>query len=145
MRGDDHVEAEKYLERVKKLDAMILNKQRDYERWVAVADGGGGDSAGERVQASRNLHRGSDAIGNYIDLEREISSLKQERQNIIRTIEQLPTEEYCVTYNLYVEDYSLKEIAYKRHKSYDWVKARKKRSLALVQSILEEQTSTESG
>lgn len=133
--------AESYLDRIKKIDAMIQNKLRDHERWVEAADGLGGASVGERVQTSRNLHRGSDAIGNYIDIEAEILTLKQERQAIIKTIEQLPSAEYSVIYMLYVHDYTMKEIAFHKKKSYDWVKAKKKNGLALIQSSLDMLTS----
>ena len=139
------MKAEQYLDRVKKIDAMIKNKLRDRARWIEIADGLGCASDGERVQASRNLHRGADAIGNYIDLDREIDALKAERADIIRTIEQLPVEEYDVIYKLYVEDYTRKELAYHYGKSLDWVKERKKRGLMLIQSMLDKQTSTESG
>ena len=128
--------AESYLDRIKKIDAMIQNKLRDHERWVEAADGLGGASVGERVQTSRNLHRGADAIGNYIDIEAEILTLKQERQAIIKTIEQLPSAEYSVIYMLYVHDYTMKEIAFHERKSYDWVKAKKKNGLALIQTML---------
>lgn len=140
------MQAEQYLDRVKKIDAMIKNKLRDHERWVEVAEGLGGASVGERVQTSRNLHRGSDAIGNYIDIENEIAHLKQERQAIIQTIEQLPSTEYEVIYKLYVQDYTLKELAYHFGKSYDWVKRKKSNGLKLLQGMLGEgkaQTSTE--
>lgn len=127
-----------YLDRIKKIDAMIRNKLRDHARWVGVAEGLGGASDGERVQSSRNLHRGADAIGNYIDLEREIEALKQERKEIINTIEQLPSTEYDLIYKLYVQDYTMKEIAYHFGKSYDWVKLKKKRALVLLQAILDD-------
>ena len=128
--------AEAYLDRIKKIDSMIKNKLRDHARWVEMADGLGGAALGERVQSSRNLHRGSDAIDTYIDIEREINVLKQERQAIIQTIEHLPSIEYGVIYKLYVEDYTLKELAYHFGKSYEWVKDHKKIGLELVQSLL---------
>ena len=137
--------AEQYLDRIKKIDAMIKNKQREHWRWEEVADGMGGASDGERVQASRNLHRSADAIGNYIDLEREIDALKQERHTIIQTIEQLPSTEYDLVHKIYVQDYTMKELAYHFGKSYDWVKAKKRRALMMVQSMLDAQTSTERG
>lgn len=129
--------AEEYLEQIKKIDSMIRNKLRDYQRWAEVADGMGGAALGERVQSSRNLHRGSDAIGNYIDIEREINALKKERQTIIQTIERLPPDEYTVIYGLYVDCYSMKEIAYTEKKSYDWMKRKKRKGLALIQSHLD--------
>lgn len=127
--------AEEYLERIKKIDSMIKNKLRDHARWLEVADGLGGASLGERVQSSRNLHRGSDAIDTYIDLEREINALKQERQRIIETIEQLPSAEYDVIYKLYVEDYTMKEVAYHAGKTYDWVKRHKRSALLMLQTF----------
>lgn len=137
--------AEQYLDRIKKIDAMIKNKQREHWRWEEVADGMGGASDGERVQASRNLRRSADAIGNYIDLEREIDALKQERHTIIQTIEQLPSTEYDLIHKFYVQDYTMKELAYHFGKSYDWVKAKKRRALMMVQTLIDAQTSTERG
>lgn len=131
--------AETYLDRIKKIDSMIKNKLRDYQRWVEQADGLGGAALGERVQSSRNLHRGSDCIDTYIDLEREINALKQERQRIIDTIEQLPSAEYDVIYKLYVEDYTLKEVAYHFQKSYEWAKYKRKQGIELVQALLDKQ------
>lgn len=129
--------AEAYLDRIKKIDAMIRNKLRDYQRWAEVADGMGGAALGERVQSSRNLHRGADAIGNYIDIENEIKCLRFEREAIITKIEMLPPDEYTVIYGLYVDGYSMKEIAYTEKKSYDWVKRKKREGLALIQSHLD--------
>jgi DNA-directed RNA polymerase specialized sigma24 family protein len=135
--------AETYLDRIKKIDSMIKNKLRDYQRWVEQADGLGGAALGERVQSSRNLHRGSDAIDTYIDLEREINALKQERQRIIDTIEQLPSAEYDVIYKLYVEDYTLKEVAYHFQKSYEWAKYKRKHGIELVQVLLDKRRGIE--
>ena len=131
--------AETYLERIKKINLLIMNKKREHARWVDAAEGLGGVASGDRVQASRNLHRGADAIGNYIDLEREIKALESEKQNIIRTIEQLPGVEYDILHKLYIQEYSMKEIAYQYKKSYDWVKLKKRHALRLLQAVLDEQ------
>jgi hypothetical protein len=64
--------AEKYLERVKMIDAILINKLEDHRRWVEVADSLGGFSVGERVQSSPNLQKGAAAIDHYLDLEREM-------------------------------------------------------------------------
>ena len=139
--------AEQYLDQIKKIDSMIRNKLRDYNRWLELAEGLGGASVGERVQSTRNLHRGADAIGNYIDIDREIDALKAERFKIIRNIEGLPFDEYEVIYMLYVGEYdkahdtyiryTMKEIAYLKKKSYDWVKRRKGNGLKLLQAVLD--------
>lgn len=130
--------ASEYLSRVKKIDYMIRNKVEEHRHWESVASGLVGASLGERVQASRNLHKGADAIDKYIDIEAEIRALRQERQEIIGTIERLPTEEYDLIYRLYVKGESMKELAYHFGKSYDWVKRKKSYALKLVQAMLDE-------
>lgn len=135
--------AETYLDRIKKLDTMIRNKLKEYNRWVELAEGIGGASVGDRVQSTRNLHKGADAIGNYIDIETEIQALEDERQSIINTLEKLPFTEYDLLYKLYVNYYTMKEVAYHTGKSYDWVRMRKGQALRLLQSVLDARTSTE--
>ena len=132
------MKAERYLDRVRMIDAMIGNKRREHQRWVDAAEGLGGVASGDRVQASRNLHRGADAIGNYIDLEREIKALESEKQNIIRTLERLPSVEYDILHKLYIQYDSMKEISFQYHKSYEWVKLKKRHALRLLQEILDE-------
>lgn len=141
--------AETYLERVKKIDVLILNKMREHARWVDSAEGLSGAASGERVQSTRNLHRGADAIGNYIDLEREINALETEKQNIIHTIERLPSVEYDILHKLYVGNYdkkldrmqysTLKDIAFRYKKSYDWAKKKKQHAMRLLGAVLDEQ------
>ena len=143
------MKAETYLERIKKIDVLILNKIREYRRWVDAAEGLSGAAFGERVQSSRNLQRGADAIINYTVLESEIKALEAEKQNIIRNIERLPSEAYDVLYMYYVGKYdkkldrmqyaSLKDIAYKYKISYDGAKKKKQRALRLLGAVLDEQ------
>lgn len=136
--------AEKYLEQIKGIDAIIINKLKDHRRFIELATGIGGFSDGERVKSSPNLQRGADSIGAYIDIEREIAELKRKRESIIKTIEKLPPVEYKILYMLYVEynedgeDYTFKELAYKFKKSYDFIKKRKRRALRILQTILDE-------
>jgi DNA-directed RNA polymerase specialized sigma subunit len=129
--------AEEYLDQIKKIDAVIINKSEEYRRWVGIASGHGDFSVGERVQASRNLHQIPNAIAKYIDIEREIDDLKQKRAEIIKTIEQLPSVEYKIIYMLYVKDSTLKEIAFDFERSYEWVKKRRKNALRMVQNIID--------
>lgn len=130
--------AEKYLEQILKIDAIILNKLKEYKRWVDVAEGVGGFSVSDRVQSTRNLHRGADAIGEYIDLEREINELKRRKNEVIGTIQQLPFYEYRVLYLIYVDGYMLKEIPSQLDKSYIWAKKTKSKALRDLQSILDD-------
>lgn len=134
MRG---LTAEEYLGLIKKIDAIIANKLQDHARWVEIAEGLGGASVGERVQSSRNMQQTATAIGSYVDIEREIKDLKRERQEIIRSIEQLPFPEYEAMYLLYVRDFTLKEVAYHFKRSYDWAKVTKRVALRRIQEIID--------
>lgn len=128
--------AEAYLDRIKKLDAMIRNKRNDYDRWKDIARGLGGSGDGERVQSARNLQKTADAVIAYVDIESEIKRLEAERQSILRTIEELPFLEYDVIYRLYVGDETMKEIAYRHDKSYEWVKLKKKSAFRHIEAML---------
>lgn len=130
--------AEQFLERVKKIDALIENKLKEYNRWVEAAEGMGGFSVSERVMSSGSLQKMPDAIGNYIDIEQEIKALKQERRAIINTLEQLPPTEYKLLHKSFIEDYTLYEIADYFKRSYDWAKKKKRTALNLLQEIIDE-------
>lgn len=119
------------------IDAIISNKIKDYKRWVEIAEGLGDFSVSERVQSSKNLHKIPNAIGRYVDIDREIEALKRERLEIINTLEQLPNTEYELLYRIFVKGYTLKEVADYFDRSYDWVKKRKRKALLMVQDVLD--------
>lgn len=129
--------AEEYLSQIRKIDAMIINKKRDYKRWLDIADGLGGFSIAERVQTTRNLQRGSDAIAEYLGIEEEIKELEKKRQSIIDTLEKLPFYEYTILYMIYVDGYMVKEIPSCFDKSYEWVKKTKRKAIKRLQNILD--------
>jgi hypothetical protein len=129
--------AEEYLEQIKKIDAMISNKKRDYERWANVADGLGDFSVSERVKTSRNLHRGSDAIIEYISIEGEIKALEKKRKGIIETLQQLPCDEYKILYAIYVDGCRVKELPSRFKMSNAWVKWKKRQALDHVQILID--------
>lgn len=137
IKGGDDMTAEEYLSQIKKIDAIIINKKRDYKRWLDIADGVGGFSVAERVQTTRNLQRGSDAIAEYIGIEEEIKELEKKRQSIIDTIESLPYYEYKILYMIYVDGYMVKELPSELDKSYSWVLWKKREALRQLQSILD--------
>lgn len=132
--------AEEYLRQIAKIDALILNKQADYRRWQEIAEGFGSFSDGDRVQGSKNLQKIPDAIGRYIDIEREVERLKQRRLEIIGTMEQLPAWEYDVLFRQYACGETLKEIAYNTKYSYDWVRHTKSKAMRMLQQILDERS-----
>lgn len=130
--------AEEYLKQIKMIDAIIINKRKDYNRWKEIADGyGGGFSVTERVHTTRNLQKGSDAIIEYISIDGEIKALKNKRQGIINTIQSLPYYEYKVLYAIYVDGLMVKELPSLFDKSYEWAKKMKRQALDHVQQIID--------
>lgn len=129
--------AEKYLERLKKIDFIIPNKIAEYKRLVSMAEGMGDFSVQDKVQSSPNLQKIAGAIGKYIDIEREIEALELERAAIIATLEKLPAVEYRLLYELYAKDRTLKECAFDLKMPYDTVKKKKRSALRLLQAILD--------
>lgn len=130
--------AEQYIDRIKKIDVIIENKREDYARWFGIAEGMGGFSASEGVQSSKNLQKMPDAVGRYMEIEREIDALKAERESIIKTLEKLSAVEYGVILKFYVHGYSHKEISRHYNKSYDWSRKKKQVALKHLQAILDE-------
>lgn len=129
--------AEQYIKQIKKYDYIIANKVKEYQHWVDVAGGMGGCSMGDKVQSQRNLHKGSDAIAKYIDVESEIKELRRKRQGILDTLQQLDPIEYEVLYKIYLEDLMLKELCSIFNKSYTWVKDEKRKALRHLQAIID--------
>jgi DNA-directed RNA polymerase specialized sigma subunit len=143
--------ADEYLDQIAKIDAIVINKSEEskklddeYKRLKALASGLGGFSVSERVQSTRDLQKNAHMIIDYVDIEqeikkimREIDELKRKRAEIIKNIERLPSAEYKVIYALFVQDCTLKEVAYKCQKSYEWVKQKKARGLKLIQTMID--------
>lgn len=130
--------AEEYLEQIKTIDGIIVDKMKDYKRWKDIADSyGGGFSVTERVQTTRNLQKGSDAIIEYISIDGEIKALKNKRQGIINTIQSLPYYEYKILYAIYVDGLMVKELPSLFDKSYEWAKKMKRQALDHVQQIID--------
>lgn len=127
--------AEIYLERIKKIDAIIENKIEDHHRWVEVANGLGGFS-GEKVSSGRSLDKIPNAIARYCDIEAEIDGLQQERKAIIDKIENLPTLEYKIIYEIYVKGHTIKETAHSLKISTEFVKKHKRKGLTLIGEMI---------
>lgn len=129
--------AEEYLEQIKKLDAIISNKMKDYEDKVGVAIGLGDFSVSERVKSSPNLHRNADNIIEYISIEEEIKKLQIKRKGIIETLQQLPCDEYKILYAIYVDGCRVKELPSRFKMSNAWVKWKKRQALDHVQILID--------
>lgn len=129
--------ADEYLRQVRQIESIVRNRMLDRLRWTDIAEGKGGGGDGDRVQSSRNLQPMQMAVANYLDIDKEITYLRNKRDEIIKVIESLPHKEYEVIYKIYVEDMTRKEVAYFYGKSLDWVKTHKRSALTRIQAILD--------
>ena len=132
--------ADEFVKRIRQIDHIIARRMVEYERWNSIASDIGCPSLGERVSSSRNLNRGADAICSYVGIDSEIASLGEERERIVKILDRLPTDEHDVIFELYVDSLSIKEVAYQHHRSYEWVKIKRKKALELIQSMLDSET-----
>lgn len=135
--------AKHYLMQIEKLDMMIQNKIAEAEYWKEIASGTGVNCDGERVQSQGSKQQMADAVGKYVDIEREITEaidrLIDLRRGIIQTIEMLKNvNHYDVLYKRYVLYKEYYEIADDMKKSQSWVTKEHGKALVLVQKILNE-------
>ena len=116
------MEAEKFLERIKMIDSIIETKKEHYRRWKDIAYDINGFNISERVQSTKNPHKTTDAVDNYVDIEKEIESLQTERAERLSVLEKLSPVEYDFLYRKYIIGCKNREIAHHFGKSYDWNK-----------------------
>lgn len=135
-------ESQKYLERVKMLDLLIVNKLAEKARWFEIATSTTANmSGGDRVKSSSDPHRMEAAVCSYIEAGREydvfVAECKKEKDEIIHTIEQLTPTEYDLLHNVYVQYKSLKEYAIFKDKAYSWATSVHGNALQHLQDILD--------
>ena len=134
-----------FLRQVDKLDRLIANKLIEKERWKALAMGTSANTEGERVQSSGSKQRMQDAVCRYVSIEEEINQYIDElvgiKQNIISTIEELPTNEYDILHKVYIQHIKLHKVAENwegEAKSLTGVKKIHRKALSSLQKILDE-------
>jgi len=136
------MEAKQFLNQLKKLDKMIENKLAEKARWQAMATRTTAQIGGERVQSSGSKQKMADAVGSYLDIEREIDEqvdkLVDTRQEVICVIEKLNTTEYDLLHKVYVQYMSLYEVADMYGNTYSWATTVHGRALKNVQKILDQ-------
>jgi RNA polymerase sigma factor (sigma-70 family) len=126
-----------YLSRIEELDIKLKRVQENKERWLDIATNVTSSMGGERVQTSGNVQKMEDAIINSMDYDERIVELNKERDEIIKTIEQLPFKEYNVLYMKYVDRWGYYDIASSCGKSYSWVTSVHGRALQSLKKILD--------
>ena len=132
--------AKEFLRQIKKLDRLIENKLIEIQRWKDIANNTTATLSGERVQSSGNPQKIADAIGRYIDLEREINQdideLVEAKKDVISVIEQLNATEYDIIHKIYVQYLTLEDVADAYDRTYSWATTIHGRALKHVQNIL---------
>lgn len=132
--------AKEYLKKIKKIDLMIRNRIAEQQQWRDMALSITAQMNGERVQSSSNQQKMADAIIKALDIgdddSGEIRELKEERREIVSTIEQLNATEYDLLYKVYVQQFSFQDVADANDRTKDWVKTVHGRALQSVQQIL---------
>ena len=149
------MKAKEFLEQVRKLNVLIENKLAEIAQWKAIATSataGGTDVVidgkvhqMDQVQSSGSQQKMADAVIHYVDLEAEINAdidkLIDSKKDILNVIEQLEAEKYDLLHKVYVQGFTLDEVALKYGFSYSWATTLHGRALKDVQSILDERGS----
>lgn len=141
--------AKEYLKQIRKLDTMIRNKIAEQQQWKNIALGIVAHNDGERVQSSGNQQKMANAVERYVDIEAEINEsidkLVATKQEVIETIERLDVIEYDLLHMVYVQYFTLEEVANKCGNSYSWATTVHGRALKNVQKILDSGERNEDG
>lgn len=134
--------AKDFLRQIRKLDKMIENKLAEVQQWKEIANNTTANLTGERVQSSGNPHKIADAIGRYIDLEREINQciddLVAAKKEVISVIEQLNATEYDVLHKVYVQGFTFDEVAAACKRTTSWATTVHGRAMKHLQTILDQ-------
>lgn len=132
--------AKEFLSQIKKWDVMIDNKLKEVEQWKAIATRTTAQMGSERVQSSGSQQKMADAVGTYIDIQKEIlknvDRLRKSRKEVIDVIERLNATEYDVLHKRYVQGFTYKEIGTSCGKTEGWATTIHGRALQNVEKIL---------
>lgn len=131
------MQAKAFLRQLKKIDAMIKNKRIEMSMLWDGATNTVATMHGERVKSSGNPQRSASLSDERLDLEREISSLKEKKRDIISVIEQLNADEYDLLHRVYVQHIRLCDVSATVDMSYSNVTTVHGRALKHVQDILD--------
>lgn len=138
--------AKDFLLQIKKLNKLIENKLVEIQQWKDIACGATSNLSGEKVESSHNPRKTEDAICKYLDLEAEAQKdfdrYIKAKNDVISVIEQLNATEYDFLHKVYVQDFTLQDVAIKYDMSYNWATTTHGRALKHVQMILNRREET---
>lgn len=136
------MQALEFLNQIKKYDRIIDAKIDEIRRWKSIAVSVNADISSERVQTSPTGDKMETAIINYVELEKtltdEIKRLETARQEIVKTIETLPADQFQILNLLFVQMYSVTDTADKVEMSKSWVFKKRKDAIDNLQKTLDE-------
>lgn len=139
------LKAKDYLRQLRGLDRLIENKLAEREQWKAIATNVTQHLSSDRVQTSGNPQKMSNAVIKLVDIEKEIDEAVDKyvdtKREIIATITKLnATNEtyYNVLHKVYVQYFTLNEVADMYGKERSWIDTIHGRALKIVQRIIDE-------
>lgn len=136
------MDVKEYLGQIKDLELNIKHMQEELEELRSVATKITSTLSGERVQSSGSNQKMADAVCSFVDLEKEISAKIAEsylkKREIIKTIELLDYKNRDFLYKVYVQGYSLSDVASMSNKEYGWSTYRHGIALERLREILKE-------
>lgn len=135
------MKAKEFLQQIGKINNMLNNKIAEKKQWWEIATGTTSRISGERVQSSGSQQKMADAMDRAIDIEAEINAqietLFRTKRDILSVIEQLNATEYDVLHKVYVQFFTLQEVADSYKNSYSWATTIHGHAIAHVQKILD--------
>ena len=138
--------AKEFLLQIRKLDKLIENKMAEAQQLREMANNTSVDMSRERVQSSGNHDVTANAICAYLDLDAEIARRLDEliaaKKDVINVIEQLNATEYDILHKIYVQGFTLQEVASLYDRRYEWATTTQGRALKHVQMILNKRKET---
>ena len=137
--------AKDYLKQLRQLDKLIENKLAERDQWYAMATTVTQRLSGDRVQSSGNPQKMEDAILKLMEAEKEVDAavdtFVDAKREILATITKLSaTNEtyYDVLHKIYVQYYTLDDVAEMYNNSRAWIDKTHGRALNIVQRIIDE-------
>ena len=141
--------SKEFLLQIKKLNRLIENKLIEVQQLKDIASNATSNMSGEQVPSGKsgNTDKIANAICAYMDLENEINhdidELIDKKKAVVSVIEQLNATEYDVLHKVYVQSFTLQEVATRYDRAYSWATTIHGRALKHVQNILDEREKDE--
>lgn len=132
------MDAKKYLQQIERYRCRIKNKLEEKSMWMGMATGITSNADGERVQSSGTKDKMSCAVIESVSIDEDIKLLRNQINEIIRTIEGLEQKYYDILHLIYVQNFTTKEIRAYYRKSESWVHDTHKKALKELQKVLDE-------